>query len=327
MAGTPKSILKSFSIRLHRGRYRTEPWNRSLRGDVNLWDTCFFFDKKKLFLSSWIFYIKTPSVPKVDSSRMYHFNIDFFISSITATETPRRSISFAMKETPEENSQEKIATPTTQENVNASPSPNKPSLRRSKRRSSNYLVSLAESPLDFSFSCLDDSPEHPETPEKQSRKTPNKTPKKNIATTTTKTPSKTPKTTPKKATNRSTPLGRALDLNVDDCEYEYYDDTVESPPKRARKTPSKTSAKTPIKTPSKTPKRTPSTRISALDPVIGERKTPVRTDRSDVQLAKESLHVSAVPKTLPCRENEFRDAYKFIEGKILDESGGYVSIK
>ncbi|KAG4077249.1 hypothetical protein HA402_009878 [Bradysia odoriphaga] len=133
--------------------------------------------------------------------------------------------------------------------------------------------------------------------------------------------------TPKKSENRNAQSSRSLDLNDYDESPrsidESLDDTMETPPKRTRKTPKKT----PSKTPSKTPKRTPSTRISAMEPVIGERKTPIRRDRSDVQLAKESLHVSAVPKTLPCRENEFRDAYKFIEGKILDESGGcmYVS--
>lgn len=49
--------------------------------------------------------------------------------------------------------------------------------------------------------------------------------------------------------------------------------------------------------------------------------------RSDAQLVKESLHVSAVPKSLPCREQEFHNIEAFIENKILDECGGcmYVS--
>lgn len=224
--------------------------------------------------------------------------------------TPRRSISFAQN----------IASSSTQENVNTSPSPTTPSLRRSSRRSSVHQISLAESPLDISFLNLEDSSQKLETPEKKSRRTPSKTLKNSVS----KTPNKTPKTTPKKAASR-TILSRALDLSVDD-DYEppkslneTLDDMLETTPKKSRRTPA---TKTPSKTPNRTPKRSASTRISALEPVIGERKTPIRRDRSDVQLAKESLHVSAVPKTLPCREKEFTDAYNFIESKIVDETGG-----
>ena len=34
------------------------------------------------------------------------------------------------------------------------------------------------------------------------------------------------------------------------------------------------------------------------------------------------LHVSAVPETICCRENEFASICTFIEGKLLDGSGG-----
>lgn len=62
--------------------------------------------------------------------------------------------------------------------------------------------------------------------------------------------------------------------------------------------------------------------INKINPIICERTNNLCVDSSDAFLAKQSLHVSEVPKTLPCRENEFKDAYKFIETKILDESGG-----
>lgn len=233
-----------------------------------------------------------------------------------------------MKEKPD-SIQETISTPTKQENLITSPSPTTAaSVRRSKRRSSIHQMNLAESPLDVSFMALEDSIKSLGTPEKQSQKTPSKTPRKSSSKATKQTPSKTPKKTPKKSTSRAV-IGRSLDLSVEYC-YESLDETLdetldeipETPPKKTRKTPSKTPKKTPAKTPSRTPKRTPSTRISALEPVISERKTPICKDRSDVQLAKESLHVSAVPKTLPCREKEFKDVYQFIESKILDESGG-----
>ena len=34
------------------------------------------------------------------------------------------------------------------------------------------------------------------------------------------------------------------------------------------------------------------------------------------------LHVSAVPTSLPCRDKEFTDIYGFVEGKLLDGTGG-----
>lgn len=34
------------------------------------------------------------------------------------------------------------------------------------------------------------------------------------------------------------------------------------------------------------------------------------------------LHVSAVPESLPCREEEFQDIYNFVESKLIDGTGG-----
>lgn len=36
------------------------------------------------------------------------------------------------------------------------------------------------------------------------------------------------------------------------------------------------------------------------------------------------LHVSAVPDSLPCREDEFATIMSFVEGKLLDGTGGCV---
>jgi len=51
------------------------------------------------------------------------------------------------------------------------------------------------------------------------------------------------------------------------------------------------------------------------------------SSKSELQLAREQLHVSVVPKSLPCREREFENIYAFLEGKIQDQCGGcmYVS--
>lgn len=41
-----------------------------------------------------------------------------------------------------------------------------------------------------------------------------------------------------------------------------------------------------------------------------------------LQEIRTKLHVSAVPKSLPCREEEFNNIYTFLESKLLDNSGG-----
>ena len=44
--------------------------------------------------------------------------------------------------------------------------------------------------------------------------------------------------------------------------------------------------------------------------------------RQDILLFVTRLHVSAVPSSLPCRDKEFTDIYGFVEGKLLDGTGG-----
>jgi len=53
----------------------------------------------------------------------------------------------------------------------------------------------------------------------------------------------------------------------------------------------------------------------------------VRTDIlvkpiTPLQEIRTRLHVSAVPKSLPCREEEFNNIYTFLESKLIDNSGG-----
>ena len=43
-------------------------------------------------------------------------------------------------------------------------------------------------------------------------------------------------------------------------------------------------------------------------------------------VARSRLHVSAVPETLPCREEQFADIYYFLEGKLEEGSGGCMYI-
>lgn len=44
-------------------------------------------------------------------------------------------------------------------------------------------------------------------------------------------------------------------------------------------------------------------------------------EKSDYVLARERLHVSAVPESLPCREEEFETIMGYIESAIQDNSG------
>ncbi|KAH8372892.1 hypothetical protein KR009_007276 [Drosophila setifemur] len=70
-------------------------------------------------------------------------------------------------------------------------------------------------------------------------------------------------------------------------------------------------------------------RAGELSPSMQQRTNhPVKdSSKSQLQLAREQLHVSVVPKSLPCREREFENIYAFLEGKIQDQCGGcmYVS--
>jgi len=70
-------------------------------------------------------------------------------------------------------------------------------------------------------------------------------------------------------------------------------------------------------------------RAGELSPSMQQRTDRPAKDssKSELQLAREQLHVSVVPKSLPCREREFENIYAFLEGKIQDQCGGcmYVS--
>lgn len=54
------------------------------------------------------------------------------------------------------------------------------------------------------------------------------------------------------------------------------------------------------------------------------RGTPRSAPTTPFEKARQSLHVAAVPKALPCREKEFEDIESYIEDAILDGSGSCV---
>ncbi|EHB00695.1 Origin recognition complex subunit 1 [Heterocephalus glaber] len=104
-------------------------------------------------------------------------------------------------------------------------------------------------------------------------------------------------------------------------------------PARERRNPCRTSRNLwpflvpSVQTPSKTPKkalkpRTPH-RVTAK---IRSRSLAAQEPASVLEEARLRLHVSAVPESLPCREQEFQDIYNFVESKLLDQTGGCMYI-
>ncbi|KAG1657258.1 Origin recognition complex subunit 1 [Nymphon striatum] len=60
-------------------------------------------------------------------------------------------------------------------------------------------------------------------------------------------------------------------------------------------------------------------------PSIPRRKFSM-TPKNSLEEARKRLHVSCLPDSLPCRENEFSDIYSFVEEKLLDKTGGCMYI-
>ncbi|XP_071342719.1 origin recognition complex subunit 1 isoform X2 [Trachinotus anak] len=88
----------------------------------------------------------------------------------------------------------------------------------------------------------------------------------------------------------------------------------------------RSSTRTPRKTPSR--KITPGTPRTPrhATPSIPSRSLPARQPANVLEEARARLHVSSVPESLPCREQEFQDIYSFVESKIMDGTGGCMYI-
>ncbi|XP_076678526.1 origin recognition complex subunit 1 [Andrena cerasifolii] len=63
-----------------------------------------------------------------------------------------------------------------------------------------------------------------------------------------------------------------------------------------------------------------------LTPSMGKRSSTLLKAATPLQEARSRLHVSAVPKSLPCREEEFNNIFTFLRGKLVDKSGGCIYI-
>ncbi|XP_069934609.1 origin recognition complex subunit 1 isoform X2 [Oryctolagus cuniculus] len=82
-----------------------------------------------------------------------------------------------------------------------------------------------------------------------------------------------------------------------------------------------------LEIPSKTPQKTPKPRTPfRATPQIRSRKLAAPGPSNVLEEARLRLHVSTVPESLPCREQEFQDIYSFVESKLLDHTGGCMYI-
>lgn len=110
------------------------------------------------------------------------------------------------------------------------------------------------------------------------------------------------------------------------------EEEASTPPLR-RRTPDcvsrnlRSSVKSSLQTSSRTPKKTPKPRMPChATPRIRSRNLAAQDPASVLEAARLRLHVSAVPESLPCREQEFHDIYNFVESKLLDHTGGCMYI-
>ncbi|XP_054994309.1 origin recognition complex subunit 1 [Sorex araneus] len=109
---------------------------------------------------------------------------------------------------------------------------------------------------------------------------------------------------------------------AENSDHETEEEEVSTPP-APRRTPRHSS----LQTPSKTPKKTPKPRAARdATPQIRSRSLAAQEPSSMLEKARLRLHVSAVPESLPCREQEFQDIYNFVESKLLDHTGGCMYI-
>lgn len=71
---------------------------------------------------------------------------------------------------------------------------------------------------------------------------------------------------------------------------------------------------------------TPRHRLKSLTPGLSARKNILRTPTTPLDHARQLLHVSTIPDSLPCRQNEFDTIYKYLLKKIHTKMGGSMYI-
>lgn len=130
-------------------------------------------------------------------------------------------------------------------------------------------------------------------------------------------------------TRRRKAVRKHTDLEdfVDDEEGEY----PETPRKKrklnsATPTPSKANKMTPRKLVTPSGRRIATKKALEFTPLGTRMLSPSQTQSSPYQVARSTLHVSAVPHALPCRETEFDTVYSHLEAAISAGTGSCIYI-
>lgn len=126
---------------------------------------------------------------------------------------------------------------------------------------------------------------------------------------------------------------RRTKKQVDDSSYQHTPEVTDAPPTTPRKRKKTTSATpTPRSTARSTSFMTPSNKRILLRPQLeitplGTRVlSPAQVMSTPYTQARSTLHVSAIPTSLPCRTNEFDTVYSYLHSAIADGSGTCIYI-
>jgi len=109
----------------------------------------------------------------------------------------------------------------------------------------------------------------------------------------------------------------------EESESEEEEEEEEPSPKKRRKLPAKSTSS---RKPAARSTRQPMKRKS-FQPKMAPRPKPLGRAADSLTEAQQRLHVSAVPESLPCREEEFAEVYTYLESKLKEGGGGcyYIS--
>ncbi|WPG99149.1 origin of replication binding protein [Acrodontium crateriforme] len=122
---------------------------------------------------------------------------------------------------------------------------------------------------------------------------------------------------------------RSKGIDLDDFVADDDGDEPTTPRKRRKlgaATPTKAKQPTPRKLQTPTGRKITTKKALEFTPLGTRLLDPSQTKASPYQLARSTLHVSAVPNALPCRESEFETVYSHLEAAITAGTGACIYI-
>ncbi|XP_057298832.1 origin recognition complex subunit 1-like isoform X2 [Hydractinia symbiolongicarpus] len=110
----------------------------------------------------------------------------------------------------------------------------------------------------------------------------------------------------------------------DDVIHSEEEEEEEKENKRVKHRKRRTICMSTSRTPSRSVKKV--NKSSTMTPGIKSRQKPRLQAKSPLEKARQRLHVSAVPDSLPCRDDEYEDVYSFVYGRLQENTGGCIYI-